>query len=234
MSNARLALARAITVLLASVAVFVTWTSLGIVLFKVDTHGERSTTVEWPGSDSVAHWDSVVARGFVRGAVDAEYQVVVFGDYQCAPCAEIQQQLRLLLDKHPDVVSVRFRNFPVARLHPHAFDAARAAECAGVQGSFGRLQDLLFEKQEKIGLIGWDAFARAAGVPDSAAFSLCMRQAHTARAVDLDVESGRAVGVRGTPTLLINGRVFRSPNDALVLLRRHIETRLAPKPVSGP
>jgi protein-disulfide isomerase len=164
----------------------------------------------------------VVARGFVAGTPDAAFQVVVFGDYQCEPCAGVQHKLKLLLHEYPGLPGVRYRHFPIAALHPHAFDAARTAECAGTQGRFPQYHDQLFAGQKTIGPASWGSFAVAARVPDMGDFRSCIARRVTENDVELDAGLGRSLGLTATPTILINGRKFRSLRRALQVLEARL------------
>jgi len=102
-----------------------------------------------------------------------------------------------------------FRNFPLHSIHPQAQKAAEAAECAGEQGQYWEMHDLLFEGQES-----WagnaDAvrtFKEMAGELDldQAQFDACLDEGKYASLVDSDSEAGLAVGLSSTPSFFING-----------------------------
>lgn len=102
-----------------------------------------------------------------------------------------------------------FRNFPLYSIHPQAQKAAETAECAGEQGSYWEMHDLLFENQEQ-----WagqpDAettFKRLAGELglDQAQFDACLDEGNYADKVTADYQEGVEAGVSGTPAFRING-----------------------------
>jgi Thioredoxin len=72
----------------------------------------------------------------VRGLADAPVTVIEYGDYECPYCQGAARDVHLLLDRYPGTVQFVFRNFPIPQLHPHAEQAAEAAEAAASQGKF--------------------------------------------------------------------------------------------------
>ena len=39
-------------------------------------------------------------------------------------------------------------------------------------------------------------------------FDVCLKDEATRKAIEADIEKGIAIGLQGTPTILVNGRVF--------------------------
>jgi len=90
-------------------------------------------------------------------------------------------------------------------VHPHAVQAAEAAECAGAQGRFWEMHAILFERQRALERVNLDAYAREIGL-DMARFGDELdRRVHLPR-IQRDLDSGRRSGVRGTPGFFVNGR----------------------------
>lgn len=102
-----------------------------------------------------------------------------------------------------------FRNFPIYSSHPQAQKAAEAAECAGEQGKFWEMHDVLFEGQGRwAGQQGAETiFKGLAGELglDQALFDACLDGGTYAEKVDADYQEGVIAGVSATPTFLING-----------------------------
>ncbi len=161
-------------------------------------------------------WRSVAAAGHRLGPADARLTLVVFSDYQCPFCAVLSQRLRDLRTRHPGEVAVVYRHYPLPR-HPHARAAAKASECAGAQGRFEPFHDALFASADSIGVVPWDRFARAAGVPDMARFTACAASEAPVAALALDSAAGQELQVTGTPTMLVNERLITGvpPIDTL-------------------
>ncbi len=110
-----------------------------------------------------------------------------------------------------DTGKARFVYRHFAFLGPESFAAAEASECAGEQGRFWEYHDLLFQNQgaensgvfSKENLKNW---APLAGL-DAAKFSACLDSGKYAAGVRAEVDQGRQLGVRGTPSIFVDGQL---------------------------
>ncbi len=116
-------------------------------------------------------------------------------------------QLEQLLKKYPGKVKLVFKNFPI-RSHKYAVKAAVAALAAGRQEKFWEFHDMLFENynrlndqkiQEIVGLLGLD----------ETKFKEQQKNPAITERIRQDYEEGIRLGVRGTPTIFINGKKLR-------------------------
>jgi protein-disulfide isomerase len=101
-------------------------------------------------------------------------------------------------------VRLVFKDFPLAS-HKLAKPAHEAARCAGEQGRYWQYHDRLFAAQpdfQRDDLVRYAAEVGLARGP----FVACLDEKRFAAAVEADVKEGRALGVRSTPSFLINGR----------------------------
>jgi protein-disulfide isomerase len=152
----------------------------------------------------VADWRAYSKDGSRIGPIDALVTIVEFSDFQCQFCKEHAENLDRLRQAHPREVAILFRHFPVPEHHPHAYNAAVAAECAGEQHRFEAYRKVLFQDQTQIGKISWTEFARQAGVADLDSFDRCVSERRPARQIEADLKAGKRLGVPATPTILIN------------------------------
>src|SRR3989442_1398527 len=97
-----------------------------------------------------------------------------------------------------------FRNFPITTSHPHAEQAAEAAEAAAAQGRFWQMHDLLYENQRRLRDKDLRAYAEQLGLDVELFDKELAEHVHTER-VHEDFMSGVRSGVNGTPTFYING-----------------------------
>lgn len=151
----------------------------------------------------VADWREYASAGQRMGPSAAPVTIVMFSDFQCPACAVAAERLRALRRAYPREVAVVYRHFPLRR-HPHAVAAARASECAAAEGRFEAFHDAMFSLQDSIGTTDWTRFAASTGVADTAAFRTCVSRTGPITALEQDTVAGRRLGVRATPTLLIN------------------------------
>jgi protein-disulfide isomerase len=140
------------------------------------------------------------------GLASAPIVVVEFFDFQCPYCKELAPVLDSLRHLHPDAVRIVYHNFPLTDIHPMALSAAVAADCAGQQGRFRAMYDVLFARQEDLGKASWTHLATSAGVRDTTEFLRCFTDPRATVGIDRDIELGRKLGLQATPTVIIGAR----------------------------
>jgi len=113
--------------------------------------------------------------------------------------------------KHYDL-SIEYRHWPQP-YQAFAHDAAVAAVCAGEQGRFDQMHDLLYLKQAEFGVESFHPFATEIGIRDLRRFDACLRSSSARSVADADVRAAREIGGAGTPTLVIDGVVHRLRAD---------------------
>lgn len=131
----------------------------------------------------------------------------VWCELQCPDCATALHDLRLLHDRYGDDLDVRLRHFPLGK-HPHAFAAAQAAEEAMAQGQgwpyvaavLGRVAEL--DRKGEPFLVD---VARELGL-DAEEFDTALIDGRHILVVDADQAEGKAIGITGTPTYVIDGQ----------------------------
>ena len=111
-----------------------------------------------------------------------------------------------------------FRYFPLTGIHPHALAAAAAAEAAALQGRFWDMHELLFRRYEALEDGDLLRYAVQLGL-DASVFDRDRAGRAVAYRIRRDVDSALASGqVLGTPTLFIDGVVYRGGYDPPTLL----------------
>ena len=153
----------------------------------------------------------------VLGPATAPVTLVEYGDYECPFCGAAHRSVERVLQVMGNDLRFAFRHFPLSQIHPHAYQAAEAAEAAGAQGRFWEMHDLLFESQDRLGLRDLIGYAGALGL-DLERFVTDLRgHAHAGRLRE-DFLSGVRSGVNGTPTFFVNGLRHDGGYDVEVLL----------------
>lgn len=140
-----------------------------------------------------------------RGEADAPVTMVEFTDYQCPYCRQhVYETLPEVLKAYVDTGKLRYvvRELPIVRIHPQAFKAAEAARCAGAQGKYWEMHDLLFHNQNSFKREDLAGYAEGLGL-DLERFSQCLDEGEEATVVREDLKAGRLAGVRGTPTFFL-------------------------------
>lgn len=180
------------------------------------------------------------ARGIELGEANAPVRVLVFSDFTCPACQRFYQAVEPQLKS--ELVangSVRFvyHDFPLdmqaagAPGHRYGFFAARAARCAADQNKFWEFHDVLFARQQEWSfertppVETFGEYAAAVGM-DTDAFMTCVNSDAHADVVSANRLLGDNLGVGGTPTVYVDGRVLSqwSSYDAL---KAAVESSLA-------
>ncbi len=113
-----------------------------------------------------------------------------------------------MLKQYPTEVKLVYKNYPIAKLHKFAHKAAVAALAAGKQGKYWEYHDELFKIYNKINDVKIKNIATKLGL-DMKQFSPDLTNQKLITQVKRDFQEGVQVGVRGTPTILINGQLLK-------------------------
>ncbi len=153
-----------------------------------------------------------------KGNPQARVVIEEFADFQCLYCARYAMDVAPKLDAKyvkGGQAYVVFRYFPF--IGPESFRAAQAAACAAEQGKFWEYQYLVFANQRGVNRGGFNDdrlidLARSVGA-DVEGFRACLASGRYAQFVAASAEQARQRGIRSTPTVVINGRVFEGLHD---------------------
>jgi protein-disulfide isomerase len=178
------------------------------------------------------------------GSDTAPVAMVAFSEFKCPFCGSFAKTaFPVLLKKYIETGRVRFvfRHFPLDELHPLARPLAHALTCADSQQKFWILHDRLFAIQKGLDVDTVQAEMVALGL-DKAKYVQCMSAKETGLRVQNDVETGRSLGVTGTPTffvgkvdgsgrLIVSDRITGSkpPAEFELVIERALSVTGAPK-----
>jgi protein-disulfide isomerase len=143
-------------------------------------------------------------RDHIQGPAEAAVTLVEYGDYECPYCGAAYPIIKEVQERMGERLRFVFRNFPITTSHPHAEQAAEAAEAAAAQGRFWQMHDLLYENQRRLGDEDLRAYAGQLGLEVEPFDQELTEHVHAPR-VREDFMSGVRSGVNGTPTFYING-----------------------------
>jgi protein-disulfide isomerase len=172
---------------------------------------------------STTQWDTVLAvavdddRDHIQGPADAAVTLVEYGDYECPYCGAAYPIVKELQARMGDRLRFVFRNFPITTSHPHAEQAAEAAEAGAAQGRFWEMHDLLYENQTQLRDQDLHAYAEQLGI-DVERFDKDLAEHVHAPRVREDFMSGVRSGVNGTPSFYVNGARHDDSYDFETLL----------------
>jgi protein-disulfide isomerase len=143
-------------------------------------------------------------RDHIQGPAGAGVTLVEYGDYECPYCGAAYPIVKEIQARMGESLRFVFRTFPISTSHPHAQQAAEAAEGAAAQGRFWPMHDLLYENQGHLLDEDLLAYAKSLGL-DGEQFARELGEHVHAERVREDFMSGVGSGVNGTPTFYING-----------------------------
>lgn len=181
---------------------------MGMALHK----GFKSYLAPAPNTPSVRlvdAWEGFAEEGHRVGSQTAPVQIIKFYDYQCPFCSRVDETLARIREIYSEEVAVIYRHYPLIAIHPQAYPAAIAAECAADQGRFAPYHEILYENQAflRLPVVKWDSLAQVVGVGDLQRFQNCLVQPQSIKRIETDIKAARQLEVSGTPTLLVNGRM---------------------------
>jgi protein-disulfide isomerase len=159
----------------------------------------------------------VSERDHVLGPATAPVTLVEYGDYECPFCGAAHSIVKQVRQVMGDDLRFAYRHFPLSQIHPHAYQAAEAAEAAGAQGRFWEMHDLQFANQDRLGPRDLIGYASTLDL-DLERFVTDLRSHAYADRLREDFLSGVRSGVNGTPTFFVNGMRHDGGYDLETLL----------------
>jgi protein-disulfide isomerase len=152
----------------------------------------------------------------VQGTAAAPVTLVEYGDFECPYSREAVKTVQVLPRDFGADLRFVFRHFPLAEKHPHAIQAAEAAEAASAQGEFWPMYAMLFAHQWELEYSDLMDYAGQLRL-DKVSFGEALKGHKYFERVRADVGTGRRHGVTGTPTFFVNNIRQDGPDDARAL-----------------
>jgi protein-disulfide isomerase len=170
------------------------------------------------GAEYVGIDQGFTEQGFARlGSADAPVLVEEFASYACPHCRDFHlERFPAMLDEIA-AGQVQFVMIPVPNIGSGAKEAAEAALCAGQQGQYWEMNDVLFDWQKRFVTFTFDKRRLHNGAQnlglDVSAFDQCMGSKDTGALVETALTEFRRRGLSGTPTFFINGEQVRDYSE---------------------
>lgn len=202
---------------------------------KIDRLASRPAAARRPlGPDPARTYSLPIEGSPVKGPADAPITIVEFADYQCPFCARSEGLVEQVLKLYPTQARFAYKHFPLTANHPQALPAALAAAAAQRQGRFWEMHAMLFANQRALSPEQIEGYARQLGL-DMARFKADMVSQEARAQVEADRLLARRAGVRGTPTVFVNGRLVqdRSVEGFRKLIDSMLQNAARPTPAAG-
>lgn len=162
-----------------------------------------------------------------RGPAAARVALVEFSDFQCPFCRTGANALSAAARAFPNDVKLSFKQFPLES-HSQAAIAAEASLAAHAQGKFWEMHDRIFANPRSLTEANLIAWAKEFGL-DAARFAKELTEHKYQDTVQREVREGIEAGVQGTPTVFVNGRLYRGQLN-MEELKPAIEAAIKGKP----
>lgn len=142
-----------------------------------------------------------------KGAADAPVVIAEYTDFQCPYCAKLGDIFSQLLKLYPGKIKVVYKNYPLNN-HPFAWKAAANAMAAHKKGKFWEFHDRLFANYKSLNDAKIMEIRKALGF-DTPEFDALIKSPEVRSKVVQDRNEGQRNGVRGTPTVFVNGKPLK-------------------------
>ena len=190
------------------------------------------------GAQTPSNQSSPEAAPVTKPNVKVTSPVVVqeYGDYQCPPCGALYPDLKKIEGEYGNQIRFEFHYFPLTKMHKNALSAARAAEAAHLQNKFWEMHDRLYRNQKAWAELEdprpiFVSYARELGLNISQ-FQSDMDSNRVEQAIVADIQKAAALGINGTPTIVIDGQQLRADTTNPDGIRRGINLMLEKRAAS--
>ena len=156
------------------------------------------------GGEQITKAKIGIDGSYTMGSKDAPLTMVEFTDFQCPFCQRFHVTTFSELKKnYIDTGKLRFvsRDMPLD-FHPNAMQAANAGRCAGEQGQFWAMRDLMNSNPEKLDMNNLVNYAQELKL-NAASFRTCVESRKYAKAIQTDMALAAKIGANGTPSFVV-------------------------------
>ncbi len=147
---------------------------------------------------------------YYRGSANPQITIVEFADFACPFCKESSPVIAKIANEYKDKIKIVWRDY---LRNNDSIDLAMSARCAGEQGKFWEMHDLLFQNQDALTTADADrpgkliALAESLGL-SSKQFTDCLTNKKYLNQIKQDYEDGNKMQIVGTPTWFVNNYQF--------------------------
>lgn len=180
---------------------------IGFLIFLgLQASQQRTDPAQFGFSDLLINEPSDIDITYGNGPIT----IIKYSDFRCPACALIAPALEQIKNDFYEDVTFVYRYFPLDQ--DTSFRAAQAAHAAHMQGAFWEYHDILFANQQQWSSVFnpdslFESYAQELGL-NSTQFRSDFRSNYVRAMINHHAQSANQFGIRATPTLLINGRVF--------------------------
>lgn len=147
----------------------------------------------------------------VKGNAGAKVTVVEFADYQCPHCREAFDAWEKAWPDVKEKIRFVYVDYPINASGISKI-VAQGAYCANKQNKFWEYHSMAFKRQAELSKEIPKKFAEELKL-DVKAFEACVNSKEALAHIEKSKAEGDRVGIRGTPTIFLNGRRYVNAHD---------------------
>ena len=178
----------------------------------------RSGARAAPAKAAFREQDVSIGNSPFKGEANATVTLIEFSDYQCPYCSRhARNVMPEIVAEYVDTGKVKYVMFedPIPSLHKNAYGASYAALCAGDQGKYWEMHDIMFANQKGLDIDGLKSFAASIGL-NSSEFDTCLDNKKFDKQIKSNIATAARVGVSGTPGFVVGLTDQADPSKARV------------------
>jgi len=166
------------------------------------------------------------AQAKIKGDKNAPLKITEFIDFQCPACALGAMYLKAEMQRHPDLIRLQLKHFPL-QMHRYGFLSAQYAECAAEQGKFWPLHDLLLARQNNWKRLdnprpAFDQMVNEARI-DEQQLKACIKSGRADKIIQRNRTEGSNRSIRSTPTYFVNGKMIVGKKSLELEINQYLE-----------
>jgi len=161
-----------------------------------------------PATGDVSKLAPILDSAYAQGPKNAKVTLIEISDFQCPYCKRHNPTMEQVMDEYEGQVRRVWVHFPLTSIHPHAMKASEATECAGEQGKFWEMHDIIFENQTAMTVDNLKSYAKNIGL-SSSEFDTCLDDSKYSSKVQQHMQAAQSAGITGTPGTFVNGQLIK-------------------------
>src|SRR3989339_1507272 len=140
----------------------------------------------------------------ILGDINAPVQIIIYDDFDNEFSADYYKTIKQTIEAYGEKIVVAYRHFPM-RSHANANVATQASECAGEQGKFWEMVELLFTARSADKLNEDTINSNVVELQlDKAKFDACLTDQKISDKIQASLTQADNINVTGAPTTFIN------------------------------
>lgn len=141
----------------------------------------------------------------MRSNPNAQTTLIAYIDYQDSQSQVLYGSIKDLAEKYGDKLHIQFKHYPITAIHPLAFDAAVAAECARDQNAFFEYSEALFASEKAL-----DANTLFDIAQDLDLYSNTFESCFEGKRSEIEhgIAEAKANNILGSPSVVLNGQIL--------------------------